>query len=249
MSPSAESPVGLNTASLKDEPNSSLSKEQHPKMSYAQFSTPSESSSSGFRNVSACNRCRLRKKNRCDQRLPACSACEKAHVKCVGYDPITKREIPRSYVYSLESRVDYLEALLNDHHISYKPLEAYEATSKPPQDQLRVAGQSASRTSPHTGTQQEDIGSVSGLDIFEDLAKKVDDAERLNKLVSVQGASDPRYLGSTPGISGYIGIPQSQEVAQVPNLASGSQYSLSFFLTHDILSIFSAFYFFFESFP
>lgn len=52
------------------------------------------SAASSFRNVSACNRCRLRK-NRCDQRLPACASCEKAHVKCVGYDPITKREIPR----------------------------------------------------------------------------------------------------------------------------------------------------------
>lgn len=30
-----------------------------------------------FRNVSACNRCRKRK-NRCDQRLPACQSCEKA---------------------------------------------------------------------------------------------------------------------------------------------------------------------------
>jgi hypothetical protein len=56
--------------------------------------TPSTSSS--FRNVSACNRCRLRK-NRCDQRLPSCASCDKAGVKCVGYDPITKREIPRRY--------------------------------------------------------------------------------------------------------------------------------------------------------
>lgn len=49
---------------------------------------------SSFRNVSACNRCRMRK-NRCDQRLPACAPCEKAGVKCVGFDPILKREIPR----------------------------------------------------------------------------------------------------------------------------------------------------------
>lgn len=54
----------------------------------------SSSASSSFRNVSACNRCRLRK-NRCDQRLPSCASCDKASVKCVGYDPITKREIPR----------------------------------------------------------------------------------------------------------------------------------------------------------
>jgi hypothetical protein len=45
----------------------------------------SSDAASSFRNVSACSRCRLRK-NRCDQRLPACSACEKAGVKCVGYD-------------------------------------------------------------------------------------------------------------------------------------------------------------------
>lgn len=57
-------------------------------------SKPNQSSS--FRNVSACNRCRLRK-NRCDQRLPSCVSCEKAGVACVGYDPITKKEIPRRY--------------------------------------------------------------------------------------------------------------------------------------------------------
>lgn len=50
--------------------------------------------SSTFRNVSACNRCRLRK-NRCDQKLPSCASCAKASVACVGYDPITKKEIPR----------------------------------------------------------------------------------------------------------------------------------------------------------
>ena len=42
----------------------------------------SSASSSNFRNVSACNRCRLRK-NRCDQKLPACTSCEKENVKYV----------------------------------------------------------------------------------------------------------------------------------------------------------------------
>jgi hypothetical protein len=65
---------------------------------------PSASAASSFRNVSACNRCRLRK-NRCDQRLPSCASCDKAAVKCVGYDPITKREIPRRYVWQFGSLV------------------------------------------------------------------------------------------------------------------------------------------------
>lgn len=53
--------------------------------------------SSNFRNVTVCNRCRL-KKNKCDQRLPSCGSCEKANLICVGFDPITRREIPRRYV-------------------------------------------------------------------------------------------------------------------------------------------------------
>lgn len=58
--------------------------------------------SSNFRNVSACNRCRLRK-NRCDQKLPSCASCAKAGVACVGYDPITKKEIPRRYDKGIDS--------------------------------------------------------------------------------------------------------------------------------------------------
>lgn len=62
----------------------------------ASVPTAKPGQSSNFRNVSACNRCRLRK-NRCDQRLPSCASCAKAGVACVGYDPITKKEIPRRY--------------------------------------------------------------------------------------------------------------------------------------------------------
>lgn len=61
------------------------------------------SQSSNFRNVSACNRCRLRK-NRCDQKLPSCASCAKAGVACVGYDPITKKEIPRRYDFRIFCR-------------------------------------------------------------------------------------------------------------------------------------------------
>ncbi|KXT16363.1 hypothetical protein AC579_5573 [Pseudocercospora musae] len=77
-------------------------------------------STTNFRNVSACNRCRNRK-NRCDQKLPKCTNCEKANVRCVGFDPVSKREIPRSYVYYLETRVNNLEAILNSHAIPSPP--------------------------------------------------------------------------------------------------------------------------------
>ena len=80
---------------------------------------------SSFRNVSSCSRCRLRK-TRCDQRLPKCQSCEKVGERCVGYDPITKREIPRSYVYFLECRVNYLKRVLIDNNISFKPASVFD---------------------------------------------------------------------------------------------------------------------------
>ena len=51
-----------------------------PTNSPTSTASTSNANSSNFRNVSACNRCRLRK-NRCDQNLPACTSCEKAGVK------------------------------------------------------------------------------------------------------------------------------------------------------------------------
>jgi hypothetical protein len=185
-------------------------------------STSTPSAASSFRNVSACNRCRLRK-NRCDQRLPSCASCDKASVKCVGYDPITKREIPRSYVWYLETRVAYLESLLHETGHAFQPADdfnppilAADSTTPhaphhhnhnhnhhqhdsqhhhhdahPPPPSRPSNG--AAHTDTHTPTTPHDADRY--------------DREKLTKLVSnigmvsVQGASDPRFLGSTSGIS------------------------------------------------
>ena len=161
----------------------------------------SASATSAFRNVSACNRCRVRK-NRCDQRLPACSTCEKANVRCVGYDPITKREIPRSYVYFLETRLAYYESLLNQNNITYDPGDVFNADSRYLGDLARSP--ESVRNSSYLGSPKN--GSSHG-GREPDWGKKEEDKDKLDKLVSnigmvsVQGASDPRYLGSTSGIS------------------------------------------------
>lgn len=229
--------------------------------------TGSGSSSSSFRNVSACNRCRLRK-NRCDQNLPACSSCEKAHVKCVGYDPITKREIPRAYVYYLERRMGYLEGLLRGAGIAYAPPEEFDvgpedahsrgvpgagdgagagsrrtgfaaqgqgSADQSPAGQpvaqqatvLRLRERSLSPISPRTtippegpeepgptsaarqdgGERGDRAGKMERSREREQEIKQETEAEKLEILVgrvgmvSMQGASDPRYLGSVSGIS------------------------------------------------
>ncbi|KAF1997354.1 hypothetical protein P154DRAFT_537185 [Amniculicola lignicola CBS 123094] len=166
-------------------------------------SSASGSSASSFRNVSACNRCRLRK-NRCDQRLPSCASCDKAHVKCVGYDPITKREIPRSYVYYLETRVAYLESRLQENALTFAPAEDFTPTFQ--------AANGSSTTKPVVSAaggaiqHQRNGTSKAPPGLSKEESEKYD-REKLTKLVSnigmvsVQGASDPRYLGSTSGIS------------------------------------------------
>lgn len=160
--------------------------------------------SSSFRNVSACNRCRVRK-NRCDQNLPACSLCEKAGARCVGFDPITKREIPRTYVYYLESRLNYLESLLAENGIACAPSEEFHlgtnASSEPASSQP-ASGLSPSNSLPVNG---KNIHSVHHTE--QARLQEQDEEGKLNTLVSsismvsVQGAADPRYLGSTSGIS------------------------------------------------
>lgn len=182
----------------------------HPSFvaSTSTFNTTSAPASSGasssFRNVSACNRCRLRK-NRCDQNLPACTSCEKAGVKCVGFDPITKREIPRTYVYYLESRVRYLEELLSDHNIPFGPSHDFDLGSKPLKDDSTAHSPLSERSSAKENVikrKRADTGSESGSEW-----EQKEESDKLNKLVSnigmvsVQGASDPRFLGSTSGIS------------------------------------------------
>lgn len=173
------------------------------------LSSLNSSASSSFRNVSACNRCRQRK-NRCDQKLPACSSCEKAGIKCVGFDPITKREIPRTYVYYLESRVTYLESLLSENDIKYAPSQEFDLGAKPMLEYSNGSSEIAERSvaSSNAGTMrgEKTRGQGSGRS-REDWEQKQDEADKLNKLVSnigmvsVKGASDPRYLGSTSGIS------------------------------------------------
>lgn len=96
----------------------------------------------------------------------------------------------------------YLESLLQDNAIDFSPSEdfnpAYQSANGPPS---RKSGASAGGPSQQrNGTAKAQSG-----DVKEENEKY--DREKLTKLVSnigmvsVQGASDPRYLGSTSGIS------------------------------------------------
>ena len=200
------SPPGGKKRSYRETQVDPTSEEARQQQETGNASPPQNSAAaaSAFRNVSACNRCRLRK-NRCDQRLPACAPCEKAKQKCVGYDPITKREIPRSYVYHLENRLAYFESLLVANGIPFKPPEAFDPDLANSDSSFRSPAEERANTL-EDGTIKAEQDESRDREVAI-LNKKQDDEEKLDKLVSnigmvsVQGASDPRYLGSTSGIS------------------------------------------------
>ncbi|WWC62772.1 uncharacterized protein I303_105369 [Kwoniella dejecticola CBS 10117] len=86
--------------------SSSGSKKQQPPPIKTEDST---SQYKVARAISSCTRCRSRKQ-KCDGKLPACSACERAKVECIGFDAISKTNISRNYLHSLEQEVTSLRA-------------------------------------------------------------------------------------------------------------------------------------------
>lgn len=67
------------------------------------------------RPVAACQRCRIAKV-RCDGKLPACTACEKSNraAECSSTSDEFARGKERSYVATLETRIDKLEKRLHE---------------------------------------------------------------------------------------------------------------------------------------
>ncbi|KAI0479014.1 hypothetical protein GGR56DRAFT_632991 [Xylariaceae sp. FL0804] len=154
--------------------------------------------SSSFRNVSACNRCRLRK-NRCDQKLPSCASCEKARVSCVGYDPITKREIPRSYVFYLETRVNQLEDILRTNELPFPPAGNLEYCSRP--------GADGTLSRPPADSSLPGVSEVSGASGVYDDGDEPGRPGKMPRYSANVGQSrlpfspGQRYQGSTNGVS------------------------------------------------
>ena len=201
-SPDKESPSSLGSNNPEPSPHSESGHDSHHHINHNDGTHSGKvGQSSSFRNVSACNRCRLRK-NRCDQKLPSCASCEKAGVACVGYDPITKRVIPRSFVFYLETRVQQLELLLQSNSIAFPPAENLEFCSRPGLDNSSLCSPTEAN-----GGRPGVLGKAEPQAPPRPVDNCDDDAAKLQKLVSssgvgnVTGASNPRFLGATTGVS------------------------------------------------
>ena len=105
-----------------------------------------------------------------------------------------------SYVFYLETRVEYLESLLQSNGIQYSPAENF-VLSRLGRDN-KVAGVINGSSNPGITplvTQVAKRGSheESGSEAQDKLNRLVSQASK----VAVQGTSDSRYLGSSSGIS------------------------------------------------
>lgn len=103
--------------------------------------------------------------------------------------------------------MSYLESLLSEHEIKYAASQEFDLGAKKtvhehPNSSNEIAERSMASSN---ATIRGETGGAGQL--REDWEQQQDEADKLNKLVSnigmvsVKGASDPRYLGSTSGIS------------------------------------------------
>ncbi|KAF4812913.1 Transcriptional activator protein acu-15 [Colletotrichum siamense] len=58
--------------------------------------------------LQTCNRCRNRR-IKCDSRLPACANCSRSDLECTFRDDALQQDIPRSYIQSLNEKIENLQ--------------------------------------------------------------------------------------------------------------------------------------------
>lgn len=127
-------------------------------------------------------------------------------MKCVGFDPVSKREIPRSYVYYLETRLVNLEAILDANNLSYPPPHEDFAISDAIKPGVNVPYPVLEDESPAQSTPKSPLA-LHESSTLDPALKELDEGTKLDNLVnnigmvSVQGASGSRFAPSTAGIS------------------------------------------------
>ncbi|KAL3446360.1 hypothetical protein BJX65DRAFT_309060 [Aspergillus insuetus] len=81
--------------------------------------------------LQTCTRCRSRR-IKCDSRLPACANCARNDLECTFHDDALQEDIPRSYIQSLNKRIDHLTSQLALHEAEIPAFESALATPSSP---------------------------------------------------------------------------------------------------------------------
>ncbi|KAL3471651.1 hypothetical protein BJX99DRAFT_263051 [Aspergillus californicus] len=78
--------------------------------------------------LQTCTRCRNRR-IKCDSRLPACANCARNDLECTFHDDALQEDIPRSYIQSLNNRIENLTSQLALHQPEDPPISASTISS------------------------------------------------------------------------------------------------------------------------
>ncbi|KAL4966573.1 transcription factor domain-containing protein [Aspergillus stella-maris] len=190
----------------------------------------------GDRTMLACIGCKQRKL-KCDGQSPKCQNCIKSSRDCLVEDPATGLQRPRDYLKSLETRVAYLESLLQqvrpdvalDHlgstelH-SYSTYEANDIDHGPiSPNNLPCQPDSISPETTATAAQQASVRRPSSVH-SEDQRIDVLSSEVALLCLSATGR-DPHYFGPSSAVSFSRIVGATMGLPTTSSVASGSQHS------------------------
>ncbi|RFU26329.1 hypothetical protein B7463_g10002, partial [Scytalidium lignicola] len=175
-----------------------------PNLPNAELSAPPRRNRKVF---AACQRCRFRK-IRCDGALPSCTNCQKAGTACM--DPHRqKTEIPRSYISSLESKIHLLEAIIakrcpdvdlsSDNLLQdVGPQSSQSFTENATPNPDYYGSESIERLLMLLRPEHADCASPAFSRSVESCSEPL---THVVGLVSLNGSSEPKYLGPSSGFS------------------------------------------------
>ncbi|KAH8649989.1 fungal-specific transcription factor domain-containing protein [Xylariales sp. PMI_506] len=202
---------------------------------------PAKRAKVGERTMLACTNCKQRKLKakdilvaQCDGQSPKCSNCTKTGRDCLVEDPATGLHRPRDYVRSLETRVAYLEGLLqelrpevaNDHFGSL-PTQQAEASlgsavpapaqlstqqQQPPQQGLVGLG--------GTSTPNDDVRSTDADDTAADLL-----SNEVALLCLSAAGREPQYFGPSSSVHFSRIVSSTLRLPRRGEGGASSQYS------------------------
>ncbi|KAG9188908.1 hypothetical protein G6011_07613 [Alternaria panax] len=171
----------------------------------------------GERTMLACTHCKS-KKLKCDGHTPKCQNCVRSGRECLVEDPATGLQRPRDYLQSLETRVAYLESLLQ----RTRPEVAVDHLNDEGGDQNVGQLHDMSRAQPALGNDHlyPTIGENESID-------------RLSTEVALLCLSaaerEPHYFGPSCAVSfsrivsATMGLPKRKEMSQPEGEVLGTQ--------------------------
>ncbi|KAL3481445.1 fungal-specific transcription factor domain-containing protein [Aspergillus californicus] len=189
----------------------------------------------GERTMLACTGCK-QKKLKCDGQSPKCHNCVKSSKDCLVEDPATGLHRPRDYLQSLESRVAYLESLLQevrpdvalDHMGSDLPDESHALPSAPLSPTIALNGPAYTQLpvqEPTSGSPVNNIARRASSVQPEDHQVDVLSSEVALLCLSATGR-DPHYFGPSSAVSFSRIVSATMGLPATQNVGSSSQHSV-----------------------